>query len=136
MPESARPKRLYQGHDWFTYRWPVAQAFDTIDRLQDLCLCRIGGPSTDSREDSTALMSSLALLLDDLQAELTTAQAALLGAPAQRSFEMYWMGFEMDLTLKAIQAQTESVAASACDVFEAIRLHLTKIKNALKTLDQ
>ncbi len=29
---------VYQGNDWLTYRWPVAQVFDTLDRVRDLCL--------------------------------------------------------------------------------------------------
>jgi hypothetical protein len=28
---------VYQGNDWLTYRWPVAQMFDTLDRMRDLC---------------------------------------------------------------------------------------------------
>ena len=28
---------VYQGSDWLTYRWTVAQAFDTLDRMRDLC---------------------------------------------------------------------------------------------------
>lgn len=28
---------VYQGNDWLTYRWPVAQMFDSLDRIRDLC---------------------------------------------------------------------------------------------------
>ncbi|HEU0118753.1 MAG TPA: hypothetical protein VFR09_08990, partial [Alphaproteobacteria bacterium] len=28
---------VYQGNDWLTYRWSVAQAFDTLDRVRDVC---------------------------------------------------------------------------------------------------
>ena len=35
---SAKPVEIYQGSDWLTYRWSVAQAFDSLDRIRDLCL--------------------------------------------------------------------------------------------------
>ena len=45
---SSKPSEIYQGSDWLTYRWTVAQAFDTLDRIRDLCLqmpVNVGGAS-------------------------------------------------------------------------------------------
>src|ERR1700678_1982730 len=95
-----KPVEMYQGSDWLTYRWPVAQAFDTLDRIRDLCLqmpvamgAAPAAPGMDQPryeipdDDIADMFGYIVELCDDLAGELDTVAADLSpimqGIPAQ-----------------------------------------------------
>src|ERR1700691_5921381 len=104
---ATKPVEIYQGSDWLTYRWTVAQAFDTLDRIRDLCLqmpVAAGGsgpgePRFEMPDEEIADMVGYVVeLCDDLAGELDCAQADL--APViHGGFPHAWTAFEMRLHL-------------------------------------
>src|SRR5579863_5257090 len=121
MPAS-KPVEIYQGSDWLTYRWSVAQAFDTLDRIRDLCLqmpVAAGGSAphaTQPRfevpdEDVADMFGYVVELCDDLAGELDTAHADLTPV-LQGNLPHSWTAFEMRLHLKDMRASAFKEAAA------------------------
>lgn len=106
MPDKAPD--FFQGQDWLTHRWPVAQAFDTLDRMRDLCgesvspkLYTLAGnaPRYESRYDLPEgeridILGGIMELCDDLSCDLDAVYADLI-MHLQKDANHRWMSLEM-----------------------------------------
>ena len=105
-----KPVEIYQGSDWPTYRWSVAQAFDTLDRIRDPCLqmpVMMGSVPVGADQPRymkfpmrkiADMFGYIIELCDDLMVELDTIQADLSGAMKGNPAHA-WLAFEMRLHL-------------------------------------
>jgi hypothetical protein len=146
MP-SAKPSEIYQGSDWLTYRWTAAQAFDTLDRIRDLCLqmpvsVAIPGreaPRFEAPADEIAdMFGYIVELCDDLAGELDTFHADL-GPALYAAMGHAWVAFEMRLHLKDLRTRALKEAETAPPVPappDAILALAARIKVLLKHIDQ
>ena len=139
---------IYQGSDWLTYRWTIAQAFDTLDRIRDLCLQMPLIPSTSPpagqprfevpEEDIADLFGYIVELCDDLGGEMDTAHADL--APLLHSNMAHsWSAVEMRIHLKELRARALKEASENTALVGPPDMVLTltaKIKTLLKQIDQ
>jgi hypothetical protein len=143
---------IYQGGDWLTYRWAVAQAFDTLDRIRDLCqhapqhfgsvlpqLSGSGLPRYDMQDDDmTDMFAGIVELCDDLSGELDAVQAEL-SPYTHSSITTRWMGFEMRLHLNDMRQaalyehQSLDPSTTAIDSIAALA---ARIRDLLKHIDQ
>ncbi len=147
----AKPAEIYQGSDWLTYRWSVAQAFDTLDRIRDLCLQMpvasgappgapgSGQPGYDVPEEEVAdVFGYIAELCDDLTGELDAVHADLFPVIKSNAAHM-WLMFEVQQHVKdlhrraAREAQSEHPAQSPPDAIVALA---ARVKTILKQIDQ
>lgn len=141
---------VYQGNDWLTYRWPVAQMFDTLDRIRDLChststlstlphLPAMPMQRYDMPEDERLdLFVCIVELCDDLSGELDAVQADLF-RHLQKDVAHRWMGFEMRLHLNEMRqvALAEHQAPDPSDNITDVVLALaSRIRDLLRTIDQ
>jgi hypothetical protein len=141
---------VYQGNDWLTYRWPVAQMFDTLDRVRDLChsTTHVGAlshlpatpmPRFDMAEDERLdLFVCIIELCDDLSGELDAVQADLF-PHLQKDVAHRWMGFEMRLHLNEMRqvALTEHRAPDPTDnATDTILALASRIRDLLRSIDQ
>jgi hypothetical protein len=147
---TVKAPEVFQGSDWLTYRWAAAQAFDTLDRIRDLCLQMPAfgtppqapgarAPRYEMPEPEVAdVFGYIAELCDDLAGELDAVQADLF--PHMRnSMAMRWAAFEMRLHLKDLRARAMQEAEgepSAGSPNEAIVMLAGRIKDLLKQIDQ
>lgn len=156
MADSA--PELYQGSDWLTYRWPVAQMFDTLDRIRDLChsaarpgvtpkLMSAPNPLFDkvfdqTEEEAPDLFLCIAELCDDLMADLDAVLADLFSF-LQNNAAHGWMGFEMRLHLREMRenalirhmALSQDTKSDANNVDEITAL-AARIRDLLRAIDQ
>jgi hypothetical protein len=145
-----KPVEMFQGSDWLTYRWSVAQACDTLDRIRDLCL-QMPVAARGSRavavppggfdipdEEIADLFGYIAELCDDLGGELDAVHADLL-PQLQKNVAHRWMAFEMHQHLRHLRQnavkQAESTAPSHAPPDEILAL-AARIKALLKQIDQ
>jgi hypothetical protein len=147
----AKAMDVYQGNDWLTYRWSVAQAFDTLDRIYDLCrhvptiTSRLpqapgsGLPRYEIAEQEIVdMFGCIAELCDDLSGELDAVQADLFSYSQPMTVQR-WMGFEMHLHLRQMRqiAWSEHAAEEpsniALDTLVALN---ARIRDLLKQIDQ
>lgn len=145
----AKASQLYQGADWLTYRWSVAQAFDTLDRLHDLCICRARDQFTDLSQlrvdqshdtdihlEDSDVLAGMSDLCDDLMSELAFAEADM--QPIIRSnFNLHWATFEMGVYLCEIRKITSlHNHEKPQNSFDELLALIMRIKENLKRLDQ
>ncbi len=143
---------VYQGNDWLTYRWPVAQVFDTLDRIRDLChsLSPVGGaipqlpvssaPRYDvpMEDERLNLFVGIIELCDDLSGEMDTLLADL-SSFMQKEMKLRWMGFEMRLhltemrTIALLEHQAYEPSGHAVDAVLALA---ARIRDLLRQVDQ
>lgn len=151
----AKAVDIFQGSDWLTYRWAAAQAFDTLDRIRDLCLqmpaasgarpgtSNPGRPRYEMPEEEIAdVFSYIAELCDDLAGELDAVHADLFPF-LQNNMLHRWLAFEMRLYLKDLQqcalgeakgeVKNEALLSRPTD---AIIILAARIKDLLKQIDQ
>ncbi|MDD3288950.1 MAG: hypothetical protein PHX43_08130, partial [Alphaproteobacteria bacterium] len=89
-----KPQAMYQGNDWFTHRWLVAQAFDTLDRMRDICSLPSEAEIANLTQARLDLLTVIADLCDDLAGEIAIAEADLLPV-FQNRIAQRWTAFEM-----------------------------------------
>jgi hypothetical protein len=101
---------IFQGNDWTTHRVTVAQAFDTIDRMRELCHNAPALPSL-AREPSLPrfepppggpLFLGILELCDDLSGDFDAAEADLFPY-LQSDPALRWLAFEMRLMLRELR---------------------------------
>ncbi len=147
MPAN-KPSEIFQGSDWLTYRWTVAQAFDTLDRIRDLCLQmpvnvsvpggkdapRFEGPG----EEVADMFGYIVELCDDLAGELDMVLADLFSL-VHGSINYGWVAVEMRMHLKDLrqralkEANTESPLMAPPDATLDLA---ARIRTLLKQIDQ
>lgn len=126
---------IYQGDDWFTHRWSVAQAFDTLDRLQDLCSRQPWGQES-AVPDAESMLCGIGDLCDDLAAELAAVEADL--QPFLRhNLPQRWQAFELRLYMGELRRLLTGDAPMEKGHFlDQVSLYVCHIKESLKQLDQ
>ena len=125
---------IYQGEDWLTNRWSVAQAFDTLDRLRDLCSGQTWGYAAGLPE-AESVLCGIGDLCDDLAAELAAVEADLQPFlrhnPPQR-----WQAFELRLYMGELRGLLEVAALEDGQrLIERVIHYCRHIKDSLKQLD-
>jgi len=144
----SKPAEIYQGSDWLTYRWSVAQAFDTLDRVRDLCLqmpVAVGGTAGKEparfeapAEDIADMFGYVVELCDDLTGELDIVHADIV-PPTQANIMQAWIAFEMRLHLCELRRralkETEVSMPPPGPPDEILAL-ASRIKALLKQIDQ
>lgn len=134
MTKTARAFELYHGSDWTTYRWSVAQAFDTLDRLREVCAPLL---PPDMAEDFLDLdvLGVVEDLCDDLVSEIETA-AADLAPVLTANVACRWSLVEIRIHLEQVRT-----LAGVCDIVD-VQEHLAhlalcgdRIRDLLKKMD-
>ena len=142
---------IYQGGDWLTYRLSVAQTFDTLDRVRELCrhvpVAVSNMPHTPGLalpryemfdEQMMDLFSCILELCDDLSGEIEAVQADLI-PHIQNDVPQRWMGFEMRLHLNEIRQlalQEHQSFEPSNAVLDNIAALAARIRDLLKQIDQ
>lgn len=136
MTEKSRP--LYQGRDWVTSRWSVAEALGALDHVHDLCLYGQEGPEPESRNERFAILQAVYGLTERLIAQCSIAQAESIPAgSATGSFSHLWSCLEVNQSLKAIKEKlTELSDEASREVHGEIALLALDLKASLRRLDQ
>lgn len=69
-----RAYQVYQGHDWQTRRYAVAQAYDTLDQIRELLALLASGSDDDSETAAMrGIPAAIADLCHDLMGEIELA---------------------------------------------------------------
>lgn len=126
---------IFQGQDWMTHRLPVAQAYDTLDRMGDLCF-----PMTALEIHRNDVTLEVINLLSDLAEELNV-QLDLVMADLHPSLStnvaLRWVSVELRMLatqLRALLAVPDDVRTEA-DRLSAIGDQLNNIKSLLRKID-
>lgn len=72
-----KAQNLYQGSDWQTYRYAVAQVFDTLDQIREVAAAFLSGMNDDETPPQEQLSTMLGDLCNDLVSEVDLALADL-----------------------------------------------------------
>lgn len=140
---------LYQGEDWTTYRPTVAEAFDSLDRLRQLCddgTVEVGTFPTplddkktdDAQENARMVVGALLALCDDLDGQIV-AVLAELSSHMRHDAPQRWLGVELQMHLSAMRslAQEQPLMVAAIPAIMGKVAEITeRIVFILKTLDQ
>jgi len=147
---------VYQGSDWLTERWSVAQIFDTLDQIRELCslsprdFSPAPGTAASAKRTADVLVSGdepqsqiemralLWNLCDELSSEIHTAHADLYPV-LQAAPPLNWKSFEMRLHLDMLrhclkpQEENTQLSKTATDTILALTL---RMRDLLKQIDQ
>ncbi len=133
---SLQASAFFQGQDWLTHRMSVAQVFETLDRMTELC-----HPLLPFDTDSDHVVFETFEVFDDLAEELRI-QLDLVMADLhpylQNSVPLRWASVELRMLatqLRAIAAVPDDMAGES-DRLSDIAMHLVQIKQLVKKLDQ
>lgn len=130
----AKDLPFYQGGDWFTYRWSVAQAFDTLDQVELLCVSRPWGEDESSLVQVREVLTAIVQLARDLVGEIAIVEADTLSVP-NRSFAQKWAAFEIRQHLDLLKKTAASGGEELSSLFEALGAIVASIKERLKIMD-
>ncbi|MBI1273455.1 MAG: hypothetical protein GC131_05180 [Alphaproteobacteria bacterium] len=131
----AKALDLFQGSDWTTYRASAAQAFDTLDRMQEACMPLMPQDMNEEQhaQDALHLVGDLS---DDLMGELEVVTADLY-AILQNNVAHRWAVVEMRMHLDHIRYLcADDHMASAQEHLAHTADLARKIKTLLKRIDQ
>lgn len=130
--------QMYQGRDWASYRWTVAEAFDTLDRMHDLSLCQGWTDEPDLAETAMAFIPDLMGLYEELGCQLKIVFADILGEASQpQTLPQHWAMMEA----QALHAELgEKITGlwenEATQSFSSLVVLTSLIKAQLKKMDQ
>lgn|GEM_PF-1208810 len=129
---------LYQGRDWVSGRASMADAFDTVERLHDLCVGRDYCQSAELMVETFAVLKTVHGLIENLssQCALAMADTIPLTAPVG-SFAQSWNCFEIEGLLRSIKSKRADLSnEQQTKPFGALALLAVQLKASLKKLDQ
>lgn len=130
-----RAQQFYQGNDWQTHRYAVAQVFDTLDQVRETTLmllsCQTADGMTPTRFAATPLLADLC---NDLAGEIELALADL-AVTLQQHIPSRWLMVELrtlvrQLPALAYRAEHESdldLIPQLGDLAERVRFVLQRI---------
>ena len=128
---------LYQGDDWYTTHWSVAQVYDTLEQMREICLLDEQGETEGEPQAQRDLLEAIADLTDDLDGELDIVGADLMPL-IQKNLAARMAIFEaqayLDMLRRQLRPNVMSVAFSAT-VFEDVARLVAAIKDVLKKID-
>lgn len=133
----AKPAPLYQGRDWVTSRLTMAEAFDTLERIHDLCL-GIDLQKPDEKVETFGILRAVHGLTESLTAQCAVAVADTIApAAATGSFEQLWNGFEVEWLLRDMKAKAiDLYSEESFKPYGTLALLANRLKSALKKMDQ
>lgn len=133
---STRKPFLYQGHDWSSSRWTVAEAYELLDRLSDLCLAPAWRESAVEAEQKEALRNLLSDLLDEGRLYLMNVFADTI-APQQRTPlpQHYLACFEADQLYLAMADRAYGLGAGESFDLPSFLQLLQRLRVSLKRMD-
>lgn len=132
----AKQTHLYQGRDWLTYRWTIAEAFDAVDRMHDLCISQEWADAEVLADIDSSILSLLVDFSGDLYGYVLTACADTIPASAlfgsvqlrlQHAEILWWLSLLADQVFAMTEDQPPHL--------EEIVLTLGEIKRLLGTID-
>lgn len=129
---------LYQGRDWHSYRWCVAEAFDALDQFHDFCLAQGWRESEEPAEAIEAFLPALLDLGQEVVWRLDLAATDTLPpTEASASLKQGWTRFEMDQCAQTLQIELASLGdAPGSQGLASLLMLASTLKNYLKRLDQ
>jgi len=136
MPSQASP--FYQGRDWVSSRWTIAETFDTLERVHDLCLYRDTDEQPDSGEETFAILQAVHGLIESLSGQCAIAMADVIPTSSHTgNFESLWLCFEIEKTLDEIKKKILEISVDDTgSTFGSLAMMTQSIKTAFKKLDQ
>lgn len=136
MKQSTPP--FYQGRDWVSSRWAIAETFDTLERIHDLCLCRDVSQSADTSEETFAILQAIHGLVETLSGQCANAMADVIPTKTPvGAFEQLWLCQEIGQELLEMkQSILELSIEDSGQAFSEIALLALSLKSAFKKLDQ
>lgn len=134
MSHSSSP--LFQGRNWFTYRWSIAEAFDALDRFHDLCLSQEWLETSGMEEIETTVLPILQDFTNDLTCMLAiacadTTQTSKYLCDIQHGWHYIEIQWWMKLLVKHISALPEQSPPN----FESITLVIAELKRLVGAID-
>ena len=126
----------YQGRDWFTHRWTLAEAFDFLDRIHDLCLCRNWTGQNLETEDGQPLLPMILDLIVNLEASVHEATSDTI--PSEElvpSAAHFWAIRELHWRIKELEQSVRALIGNKQPDLDLVIALLLEIKKALKGLD-
>jgi hypothetical protein len=133
---TAKAPVFYQGSDWFTHRWTIAQAYETLDRIHDLCRCRAWDRVSAHSREAVEAMKGINALCDMLEAEMAIAEADLK-LFAKSNAAQGWAAIEARLHLCALRQQvTRQPSVELFLLFETVLALAARLRATLKQMDQ
>ncbi len=129
---------LYQGRDWISSRWSVAETLDTLDRIHDLCLEKDLHDSPGAAARRFFVLKTLHSLAETLTHQCAIAVADLIPtASATGGLTHLWNGRETARLLKELKANLFELSAEGSEKsFGATAFSAVKLKSILKKMDQ
>jgi len=133
---SKRDNPIYQGRDWFSYRWTVAQAFDALDHIHDLCLYTQGHDAPDGNADDLSPLPYLEDMCAVLGAHLSLLYADTIPTDqVQSRFTAKWQCFEARQTFDMLCENVAEITSTAEKDIQPIMTHTLALKEYIKKID-
>lgn len=127
---------LYQGRDWLTYRWAVAEAYDALDRFHDLCISQEWLDTTGLEDIENAILPLLHDFVYDLATMMAMACADTLPATKYScDLQHGWHNVEIQWWLKLLSKHITNLPEQSPPNFESITLVLVELKRLVGALD-
>lgn len=116
----------------------MAEAFDTLEHIQDLCWDRDLHQTQNAMAETFALLRALHFLTESLTSQCAIAMADTISpASPTATFDQLWHCFEIERVLAEIKCGLLNLSAEDSDrPFDALALLASSLKTALKKLDQ
>ncbi len=138
MAATHQAHQFFQGHDWQTHRYVVAQAFDTLDQVRETALLLLSCQN-DSHHLSPARFAATPLLADlcnDLVGEIELALTDL-AVTHQQNLPNRWMMAE----LRTLTRQLPALARRAehetdLDLIQQLGDLAERVRFVLQRIDQ
>lgn len=129
---------MFQGRDWASYRWTVAEAFDTLDRLHDLGLCQGWTDEPDLADDSFCFIPDLMGLCEELACQMKLVYADVLcDGDAAPTLQQKWAMMEAEALVNELSEKIQTLWSNeTTQDFSALVILTSSLKALLKRLDQ
>jgi len=130
---------LYQGRDWFSENWTVAQTYDALDKIHDVCLYQAKSAVNSSLfTDRLPLLSKLLSYMDLLHKGIAHVAEELIpaGQPTHTR-DKGWLIFELQALEKEINLRlTELSNQNEHHILQEIITLTLAMKAHIRKLDQ
>lgn len=130
-------QQIYQGQDWQTHRFAVAQAFDTLDQVREtavmLLSCHADDGLSPARFAATPLLADLC---NDLVGEVELALADL-AVTAQQNLPSRWLMVELRALVRQLPPLAHRAEHEAdLDLIPQLADLAERARYALQRVDQ
>lgn len=126
---------LYQGRDWRTFRWLIAEILEALDRMHDLCVAQ----DLPQEQMAVADQPLLLILYDcaiDIAASITTACAETIQQNTRMgTLQQRWLFVELQFWADMLIEQIAGLENNRPPNFEETTLIIAEIKRRLGAID-